>query len=308
MFPFDAASPQSAVIAELFNLIAVIAVVIFIIVTLGVLWSAWRYRHKDGQPEPRQIKGNLPLEIGWTLIPLLILIFVAVRTVAAMDLVDPAPPANPTPDLIITGHQWWWEIEYPQADVITANEIHIPTGQRLLLQIEAADVLHSFWLPQLARKVDMIPGQTRWLWLEVDEPGVYSGACAEFCGAQHAWMRLRLTAQAPDEYQQWLTQQAQTPAQPTTGDAAVGAQLFQERTCINCHAIAGTAGQARVGPDLTHLATRATLAAGLLTNTPENLRAWLKAPHTLKPGTLMPDLHLTDAEVEQLATYLETLP
>ncbi|MEZ4664045.1 MAG: cytochrome c oxidase subunit II [Caldilineaceae bacterium] len=194
MFPFDTASPQSAVMAELFNLIAWIAAVIFVLVTLGVIWSAWRYRHKGDNAEPRQIEGNLPLEIGWTLIPLLILAFVAVRTVAAMDLVDPAPPANATPDLIITGHQWWWEIEYPQAGVMTANEIHAPAGQRLLLQLAAADVLHSFWLPQLARKVDMIPGQTRWLWLEVAEPGVYSGACAEFCGAQHAWMRLRLTA------------------------------------------------------------------------------------------------------------------
>ena len=307
MFPFDTGSTQAAAIGELFNFIFVIAIAVFAIVTLAFLWIVFRFRHRNGAEQPNQTEGNLRLEVTWTIVPLLILIFVAVQTVRAMEVVDPTVSATDEPDLIITGHQWWWDVEYPKANVVTANEIHVPAGQRVLLQIESADVIHSFWLPQLARKVDMIPGRTRRLWLEVDEPGIYSGSCAEFCGAQHAWMRLRLVAHSPAEFDNWLTSQTVLSSIPVLTEAATGAQLFAARTCSNCHAIRGTNATARIGPDLTHVALRSTLASGLLENTPENLAAWLKNPHTIKPGTLMPNLYLTDEEITQLVTYLETL-
>lgn len=307
MFPFNAASPQSTAIANLFIAIAVIAAVILLIVTITVLWAALRFRHRPGSTEPAQNSGNLPLEVTWTVIPFLLLALVAFFTVRTMRAADPPYDGATQPSVVVTGHQWWWSVDYPQAGIHTANEIHIPVGERVLFALRSADVIHSFWLPTVARKMDMIPGNEHYLWIEVDEPGVYEGTCAEFCGAQHAWMRLRLVAQSRPDYDQWLHQQAATPAPPTSDEAAAGAQLFQTRTCVNCHAIAGTAADARVGPDLTHVATRATLAGGVLTNTPENLARWLADPAAVKPGNHMPNLQLQKDEIGQLVAYLETL-
>jgi cytochrome c oxidase subunit 2 len=304
--PFDPNSPQAQAIANLFAGSLAIAGIIFVVVTGLVFYIVYRYRSRPGMGEPRQLGGHTRLEIAWTIAPALLLVAMFGWTITTMRAADP-PVGDQQPDLVVTGLQWWWQIEYPQSGVITANEIHIPVGTRLLLRLESADVIHDFWVPQLGPKRDAVPGQPNHLWIEADTPGVYLGACAEYCGEQHAWMRLRVIAQPQAEFDAWVQQQKQAPSAPAGGDAAQGAQIFQQRTCINCHAIAGTGSSARAGPDLSHLASRETLGAGVITNTPENLRRWLADPQAVKPGNHMPSLRLTDAELNALVAYLETL-
>jgi cytochrome c oxidase subunit 2 len=206
----------------------------------------------------------------------------------------------------ITGHQWWWEVRYANG-AYGANEIHIPAGVRVPVWILGADVIHDFWVPELGPKVDAIPGRTTALWLEAERPGTYLGACAEYCGTEHAWMLIRVIAQPAAEYQDWLAAQAAAPATPGGADASHGAQLFRERTCINCHAIQGTEATARVGPDLSHVAARETLGSGVVRNTAENLARWIADPNRIKPGVLMPNLKLTPDDNRAIAAYLETL-
>jgi len=232
------------------------------------------------------------------------LIFVI--TLRAMNRGDP-PPA-PSPDLVVTGHQFWWQVDYPGSGAITANEIHIPAGKRLSVRLESADVLHEFWVPQLTRKESNVPGQPNHIWLQADKPGSYIGQCSEFCGTQHAWMRILVVAEEPSKFEEWQRGQLQ-PAQSAISDAtAKGEMLFRTSTCINCHAIRGVAGaDMRVAPDLTHVGSRRQLASGMIDNTPANMRLWLKSPQHIKPGALMPDFSLTDEQLDQLATYLSTL-
>ncbi|MEZ4616530.1 MAG: c-type cytochrome [Caldilineaceae bacterium] len=192
---------------------------------------------------------------------------------------------------------------------MTANEIHIPTGQPLLVQLASADVIHDFWVPKLGRKMDAIPGHPNQLWLQADQPGTYLGACAEFCGAQHAWMRLRVIAQSPTDFAAWQQAQRQSPPPPPATDtlASQGAKRFQALTCSNCHAIGGTPAQANAGPNLTHVASRQTLGAGVLENNPANLAQWLTNPQSVKPGNQMPHFQLSAADLQALVAYLETL-
>jgi cytochrome c oxidase subunit 2 len=301
---FQPASPQAHVILDLFVAILILCGVILLIVTAAIAYCLMRFRAQPGAQEPRQIVGNRNLEVLWTVIPILLVVWIFVLTARAMHRSDP-DPADEQPDLIVVGHQWWWEARYPKSGAITANEIHIPTGRRLLLRLEAADVIHDFWVPQLARKMDMVPGHPNSIWLQADRPGTYLGACAEFCGAQHAWMRLFVIAQRPVDFDIWQRQQAR-PA-PSGQPAGQGAQLFLTMTCANCHAIRGTPALAQVAPDLTHLADRQTIAAGLLSNTATNLQRWLKDPQDFKASCLMPNLQLTDSQAAALASYLESL-
>jgi cytochrome c oxidase subunit 2 len=217
------------------------------------------------------------------------------------------PPANREPDLIVIGHQWWWEVRYPQAGVVTANEIHIPVGRKWLVHLESADVIHDFWVPALARKIQMIPGQTNHIWLEADAPGTYDGTCAEYCGAGHSWMRFSVIAESPAAFDAWLREQENTAAMPATDSAQTGLKIFQTMTCINCHSIRGISVAASAAPYLTHVADRTILGAGVLSNTETNLFRWLKNPQDFKPGCFMPNLKLTDAQAGALTSYLETL-
>ena len=257
-------------------------------------------------PIPKQIPGNRNVEIAWTIIPFLIVILLLAMTISAMNRADP-PPA-PSPDLVVTGHQFWWQADYPGSGVITANEIHIPTGKPLSVRLESKDVLHEFWVPELTRKMTNVPGQPNHIWLQADKPGTYIGQCSEFCGTQHAWMRILVVADEPSKFEEWQRAQLQ-PGQAATSDAtAKGLTLFQTSTCINCHAIRGVAGaDLRVAPDLTHVGSRRQLGAGILENTPANMRLWLKSPQHIKPGALMPDFNLTDEQLDQLSAYLSTL-
>lgn len=304
-------NPQSALGHPIFTLLILVLIImacILVLVTVLVVYSSIRYRHREGQAEPAQNFGNPKLEITWTVLPFLLLVAIFVLTVITMGQSDPATGTQP-PDLVIIGHQWWWEVRYPSAGVVTANEVHLPAGKRMLARMESNDVIHDFWVPQLGRKMDMIPGSPNELWLEADSPGIYLGSCAEYCGDEHGWMRIRVIAQPENEFKTWEQQQAQpAPAAASQSDEAkLGAQIFLQRTCANCHAIAGTAAAKRIGPDLTHVASRQTLAAGRLGNTVENLTAWLHDPEKYKPGSHMPNLHLNPNELTDLTAYLETL-
>jgi len=296
---FNPVSSHAQAITNLFILTLLIASVILILVTGLVLYASFRYRSRPGEGEPKQVFGQRNLEIAWTAAPAVLLAVLAVLTLYTMRVSDPSVQSQAQPDVVIVGHQWWWEVRYPKDGVITANEIHLPAGQQMLAQIESADVIHSFWVPQLGRKMDAIPGHPNQLWLEADTPGTYLGTCAEYCGAQHAWMRIRVIVQPPAEFGTWQQQQLQLPQFPTAGEAAKGQQIFQEKTCIVCHAKG-------IGPDLTHVGSRETLAAGVLENSPDNMAKWLKNPQAVKPGSYMPNFNLTDTEIKALVAYLET--
>jgi len=331
------ASPQTRAVSNLFWVGGAVATVILLIPTIALLYTITHFRHKpDQQGEPHQVYGFTRLEITWTVVPTVIVLVIFGLSLRTQGLAEPNTDPGPSgrSDLTVIGHQWWWELRYPSG-VVTANEIHIPAGKQWLVSLKSADVVHGFWVPRVGNQIYLIPGQTTHIWLEADKPGVYDGQCAEFCGAQHAWMLLRVIAQPQAQFDAWqrgqlrlaptLRGQPRTAPPPATGSGntiarfrqpatgstasliASGAQLFQQLPCQSCHAIAGTAARANVGPDLTHLAGRSTLAAGRLNNTPANLAAWLRDPQKYKEGSHMPNLLLTPSQVQALTAYLESL-
>jgi cytochrome c oxidase subunit 2 len=296
------ASPQAAALSHLFVITLAVCGVIFGVVAVLLGLCLTRFR-RAGDGEPKQVTGNERLEISWTVASILILVGLFVLTVRAMEVSD--PEADRAPDLVVIGHQWWWEVRYPSG-AVAANEIHIPVGSNLLFRVESTDVIHDLWAPQLGRKMDMVPGHPNFLWLRADAPGEYLGTCAEYCGAEHAWMRVQVMAQTPADYTAWLASQ-QKPAQAPHSDLAQrGLKVFQAKTCGNCHAIKGVDAATSVAPDLTHFSGRTTIATGVITNSVENLRLWLANPQAVKPGCLMPDFHLDTNEIEALTAYLES--
>jgi cytochrome c oxidase subunit 2 len=227
-------------------------------------------------------------------------------TITTMQAVLPAADGL-KPEVVIRGHQFWWEARYAGKNAIIANEIHLPVGRRILMHIEAADVIHDWWVPELGAKMDAIPGRTNHLWVTIQKPGVYEGACSEFCGAQHAWMRIRVVAQPEAEYQQWVRERQQNAVVPTNASAIAGAAFFNKETCGTCHRIRGTAANGNVGPDLTHFASRQTMLSGMMPNTRENLRKWLQDPQAVKPGARMPRFIYAKDSINVLVDYLTTL-
>jgi cytochrome c oxidase subunit II len=305
-FTLNPASPEAAAISHLFFGTLIFLGAILALVTFLIVYALLRYRDRPGAPEPKQIFGSQKLEIIWTGVPILSLAVLAVFTAWAMHHGDPPDPPE-QPDLLIVAHQWWWEINYTKSGAVAANEIHIPVGQQLLVELRSADVIHDFWAPQLARKIDIVPGHPNHIWLEADRAGTYLGVCAEFCGNEHAWMRFQVIAQPADQFTAWLHDQLQVPTQPNSSEAQRGRQLLVQRTCANCHTVAGTSANQRVGPNLTHLASRAMLAGGAAENNPTNLALWLHDPNIFKPGSNMPNLNLSKTDVSELVAYLETL-
>jgi cytochrome c oxidase subunit II len=297
-FTLAPASPQADAISNLFVGTLIFLSAILILVSFLVIYAVIRYRDRPGAPDPEQKFGSRKLEITWTVVPILSLVVLSGFMVRAMSASDP-PTAEAKPDLRIVAHQWWWEIIYLKSGVTTANEIHIPVGKRLLVDFRSVDVIHDFWVPALGRKIDIIPGHPNRLWIEADHGGTYLGACAEFCGNEHAWMRIMVIADSPDDFAAWVKQQAGIPPKPVTADEQLGAKIYRENICTNCHLRS-------VGPDLTHIASRRTLAAGALENTPENLAAWLRDPDDFKPGSNMPNFKLSDGDVRALVAFLET--
>lgn len=301
----DPQSPGAHAIYNLGVITLLVCSVIFLIVAGIIVFSLMRFRWREGEPDPAQVAGNKTVELVWTAIPLVIVLGLFALTARTMGLSDPAPPAKP--DLIVIGHQWWWEIKYPDSGVITANEIHIPVGKPLSVRLDSADVLHEFWVPELSRKMTNVPGHPNNIWLQADKPGRYNGVCSEFCGTQHAWMRFVVVAEAPSEFEAWQKAQTQAAAAPSSEAAGQGLAIFQQMTCVNCHAINGTPGTAQIGPNLTHFASRKQIAGGIDENTHENLRRWLRDPQEVKPGAKMPNFNLTDDQITELVSYFETL-
>lgn len=310
--PLDSLDPQGPFarrIDDLFWPVFWVATAIFVIVQGLILIAAIFFRDRPGRREPRQIHGNTKLEVLWTVIPALILAGVAVPTVQGVfDLTRCAPGAMPVE---VIGHQWWFEYRYPESGATTSNIMVIPAGQEVCLTMTSADVLHSFWIPKLNGKRYLVPGQETNLRLQADEPGIFWGQCGEFCGLSHAIMRARVRAVTPEEFDAWVAAQLEPAPSPAQGSpAAQGLEVFQAKGCTQCHTIAGVSevpADAFNGPDLTHFADREVFAGASFDRTPENLKSWLANPPELKPGSYMPDLGLTEAEIDVLIAYLETL-
>lgn len=303
----SAFDPQSAFAHSIFHtfVITLILMVLILLLVSGLIsYIIIRYRRIDDR-SPVPNFGNRKLEVAWTIGPILLVTFLFVLTIRTTNASDPDKAR--APDLVVTGYQWWWHVEYLASGVITANEIHIPVGKPQLVRLLGGDVIHDFWVPQLSRKEDMVPGQQNSIWMAADHPGIYYGACAEYCGNEHAWMRIRVVAENEDEFESWKQHQAQAAAKPTEQDALTGSQLFTRLSCANCHAIRGTGAREFIGPDLTHFASRTTLGAGVLENTPQNLAAWLHDPNQFKPACNMPNLQLQPDQIKALTAYLETL-
>ncbi len=299
-------SPGAQATLDLGIIATLVFAIIFFLVAGAITYSLFRYRWREGEADPRQIAGNKTVEIIWTAIPLVIVLLLFVLTARTMSEVDQPPPAKP--DLVVTGHQFWWEARYTASGAIVANEIHIPVGKPFSVQLESADVVHEFWVEGVSRKIEAIPGSSRYLWLEANKPGSYTGVCSEFCGVQHAWMRFVVVADEPAQFAAWEQAQVQPAAAPVDATAAKGLAIFQGMSCVNCHAINGLVGaNGRVGPDLTHLAGRSILGSGVSANSSANLRRWMANPQEVKPGVLMPDYHFTDEQLSQLTAYFETL-
>ena len=279
---------------------------IFAVVATVLLIAILRFRERDPDALPAQIRGNARLELAWTIAPAIVLTFIAFPTVGAIFRTQ-APSAPDALKVRVVGHQWWWEFQYPDLGITTASDLYLPLGQRVALELGSVDVIHSFWVPGLGGKRDTPPGQHTRILLTPSAPGEYPGQCAEFCGASHANMRhLAVVLPAP-EFQAWVAAQKAPAAEPAEGSpAAGGRQVFTTQACVGCHAIQGLSG-GQIGPDLTHFASRKTIAGGMLPNTPENLGRWLKNPPAVKPGSLMPDLKLTEGQVAALGAYLSTL-
>jgi len=302
-------SPQAHDISLLWWWMLGVATIVFL-GAVGLLALAWIRRGTAGLPfvgEREDINRGLVLLFG---IGIPVVVLVALFAIADVYLVaqTAAPAAASTSMTVeVIGHQWWWEIRYPGSGAVTANEIHIPVNTRVNVIATSADVIHSFWVPQLARKIDMVAGRQNRILMYASRPGVYRGQCAEFCGLQHANMALEVVAQPVSAYQAWLANMA-SPARRTSGAAvSTGERAFMGLQCASCHQIRGTPAQATVGPDLTHLATRSTLAGDEIPDDPAQLAAWIRAPQSIKPGSRMPDLGLSTSQVAQIVSYLESL-
>ncbi len=318
---FDPASPQAESIRSLSMLVFAITGFIFVVVEGILIYSIVRFRRRAAAAvaEPPQVYGSKPIEIAWTAAPALIvfvLVLSSARTLWEVDIDLPAPKAGDNALFVtVVGRQWWWEYRYTHYDgrelrFITANELHVPAGEggtarSVYLALESADVCHSYWVPRLAGKVDLIPGRTNHLWFQCAEPGLYLGQCAEYCGTQHAGMLLRVNVDPPEKFAQWLDYQEQ----PAVEDPSLGEdkKVFLAQSCVNCHRVRGTAAQGTYAPDLTHLMSRETLASGLFKNTAENLRKWVNDPQKLKAGCLMPAFGLSAREQDQVVRYLLSL-
>jgi cytochrome c oxidase subunit 2 len=287
---------------------------LLVTVIIAVLLVIAIFRHREKMTVDAQ--GRMPLGRGagglsWIYIGVgistVVLFASAVWTLLTLSAVA-SPATKPALTLEVSAHQWWWEVKYlndePSQTFVTANEIHIPVGKPVRINVETSDVIHSFWVPQLAGKIDVIPGQHNSTWIQADKPGDYAGQCMEYCGTQHAHMAFHVIAQAPDDFAAWRTQQL---APATTAGALQGGQLVFMQRCSVCHTVRGTMAGGNLGPDLTHLASRKTIAAGQLPNNTATLAAWITGAQTLKPGCSMPSIQLTAQDLNSVVAYLGSL-
>ena len=289
-----------------------ITAAIFVIVAGLLAYCVVRFRLRAGDDgrEPPQIYGSNTIEFAWTTVPVLIvlvLLLVTARTIYAVQA-HPHPPG--AIGVRVIAHQWWWEFRYPEIGVVTANELHVPLSDPknptpTFLDLESADVAHSFWVPRLAGKTDVIPNRRNSMWIDPHVAGTYLGQCAEFCGAEHAMMLLRVIVESRTDFDRWVAVQKQPPT--LDASAAHGRQIFESTACVNCHTVVGTDANGRFGPDLTHLMSRETIGAGIAMNTRDHLRLWVNDPNLMKPGALMPAMNLDDKDLDDVVAYLATL-
>jgi cytochrome c oxidase subunit 2 len=292
--------------ADLAKMVLVLSAVVFVVVAGLVVYSVVRFRAGRGEQgtEPPQVYGSAQVEAAWTVIPIIIVIVLVLATGRVIQEVQAAPEPPNAVRATVIGRQWWWEIRYPELGIVTANELHVPVSdsakrQPTFLTLESADVAHSFWVPRVAGKTDLIPNKTNHMWVEPHQPGTYLGQCAEYCGTQHAHMLLRIVAEPPEQFARWVEQQRQNAAAvPADSAAAAGRRVFLGTACISCHTVGGTVATGRYGPDLTHLMSRETIGAGVAPNTRDRLRAWVQNPDDLKHGVLMPAMQLDDEQLD----------
>src|ERR1700722_9770244 len=308
-------APASTPAHQIFDLSVFIVAItggIFLIVggLLTVALYRFRARRTDPLGEPAQIYGSTQIELAWTVIPVLIVIVLFLATARIIFAIQDAPKPKSALDVTVVGHQFWWEFRYPSLGIVTANELHVPLSSERMpvpsyLKLLSIDVSHSFWVPELGGKTDLIPNHVNTMWIDPQKPGVYVGQCAQFCGTQHALMLLRVYVDTPEQFAAWAKNQQLPGVQDP--HVAAGRHVFETQACMNCHTIAGTAATGRFGPDLTHLMSRSTLASGAAANNAKNLRQWIKAPDSFKSGAQMPAMQLNDQQLDQLTAYLSTL-
>jgi cytochrome c oxidase subunit 2 len=308
--PTNIFAPESTPAQSIFDLsrfVLLVTTIIFVIVFTLLAYAVVNFRKRRSHEgrEPAQVYGSIQLELAWTVIPVLIVVVLfltAARVIAAIE--NAAPPANAV-EVTVIGHQYWWEYRYPKLGVVAANELHIPVTVPTYFTLLSADTDHSFWIPRLGGKTDLIPNHPNSTWMDPRETGLYLGQCAQYCGTQHAKMLLRVYVDTPEQFARWIQAQSR-PAEvgPTISE---GQRIFERTACINCHAVAGTAANGRFGPDLTHLMSRDTIGSGAAPNTPENMRRWIQDPGFVKPGSKMPAMGLSDIELDAVTAYLETL-
>ena len=308
-------SPESTPADQVFHLSTFVLTVtgtIFAVVFTLLVYSITKYRQRSGDDgrEPVPVYGSSQMELSWTVIPILIVLVLFLATARVLHSVQDAPQPPTAVVVTVIGHQFWWEYRYPALGVVTANELHVPLSDPAhptptFLKLLSADTDHSFWVPQLAGKTDLIPNRVNEMWIDPHRVGLFVGQCAQYCGTQHAKMLLRVLVDSPEDFDAWVRAQRQ-PANQDENELA-GRQVFEMTACMNCHTIAGTAATGQFGPDLTHLMSRQTIASGAAENTPANLRLWIQNPDAIKPGSLMPAMKLNDADLDALVRYLETL-
>jgi cytochrome c oxidase subunit 2 len=321
---FDPVSPPAEAIRNLFWFIMAISSVIALVVEGVLVYNLWQFRQSPTSKagEPPQIYGSMPIEIAWTTAPALIVVvfsLLLIRTELEVRASPPTDPENGPEDALyvsVIGHQWWWEYRYDnyqrkKLSFITANELHIPAGEgkatRIFLTLRSADTVHSFWVPRLAGKLDLIPNRTNYLWFETKQQGLFLGQCGDFCGTQHANMLLRVYVDSPEDFGQWLANEQKDAVEPAAPDIVKGRVIFLGQSCINCHSVRGTRAKGTVGPDLTHLMSRKTLLTGLAPTDKARLRQWVMDPQSMKPGCLMPAFRLAERDMDLLVDYLTTL-
>jgi cytochrome c oxidase subunit 2 len=312
---FAPASTPAQSIVDLSMFVLGITAVIFIVVAMLLVYAIVKFRATpaNADREPAQVYGSTQIELAWTIIPVLVVVVLFAATARVIHAIQDAPKPPMAVEVTVIGHQFWWEYRYPALGIVTANELHIPVSdpsrpKPTFLTLLSADTDHSFWIPQLAGKTDLIPNRINELWMDPHRTGIFLGQCAQYCGTQHAKMLQRVSVDTAEEFEAWVRAQQQPAGQAVQDESAVaGRRVFETTACINCHAIRGTVANGRFGPDLTHLMSRATIASGAAENTPENLRVWLKDPDAIKPGSLMPAMKMTDPELDALVGYMQSL-
>jgi cytochrome c oxidase subunit II len=309
-------APASTPAHEIYGLslfVLLITGTIFVVVGGLLAYALIKFRarsEEDMKNEPPQVYGSVQVELAWTVIPVLIVVVLFLTTARIIFAIQDAPRPKSALAVTVVGHQFWWEFRYPKLGIVTANELHIPVSTRwhpapTYLRLLSADVDHSFWVPQLGGKTDLIPNHPNEMWIDPEQTGLYLGQCAQFCGVEHAKMLIRVYVDTPEQFEAWVKNQQKPGVQDPS--VAAGRHIFETEACMNCHTVRGTVAKGTFGPDLTHLMNRATIAAGAAQNTPANLRAWIKDPNTFKPGALMPAMQLSDQQIDQLVAYLTTL-